>query len=577
MGDSVDRQVIGHVKSIPDLLGLAAKEMVDHTALIYFGREISYRTLYNQSRRTAFFVKHNSRPDDRVGVFMPNIPQFVFSYYGALIAERIAVPINFISIAGDLKKKKVNEIKITEEIVNQLHDSKPRVIFVSDLFYPILIQAGINWKCTVVIASAGDWLPWWMRLLYPIKARKMGIESVDVANDVFSFDKVVSQALLLTNSPIDPNKIAQFQYTGGTTGISKNAMLTHRNLVANCIQIREHFGKILEYKKEVVLGALPLCHIYGMTTCLNMTLLSLASKLVLVPKFEPEEVVKIIRKHKVTIFPGVNRMYQAIIDCSGSDDKENFGSLKLCLSGAGAIDKKVCDRFKELSNGLDVVEGYGLSEASPVVSATLPNDLSKSGSVPGLIGRPVPYTDVKICDENGNELSSGLSGEIIVRGPQVMAGYYNKPEETLKVLKNGWLKTGDIGHMDNNGYLYITDRIKDMIKVLGENVYPSRLEEWFKKVSIVSEVVVVGLPNPKRGEALVAVVVLNPDVNVGDPVKHFGALFQTGFTLGPNYIPAGIKIVDSLEQFKNPIGKIYKRKIREFLLEQNNPALSLKP
>lgn len=300
-----------------------------------------------------------------------------------------------------------------------------------------------------------------------------------------------------------------------------------------------------------------------------MTLLSLASKLVLVPKFDPEEVVKIIRKNKVTIFPGVNRMYQAIIDCSGADDKENFSSLKLCISGAGAIDKKICDRFKELSNGLDVVEGYGLSEASPVISATLPDNLSKSGSVPGLIGKPVPYTDVKICDENGDELSSGLPGEIVVRGPQVMLGYYNKPEETAKVLKNGWLKTGDIGYIDGGGYLYITDRIKDMIKVLGENVYPSRLEEWFKKVSIVSEAVAVGLPDAKRGESLAVVVVLNPEVNVEGPVKYFKFLLKTDFTLGSNYVPSTIKIVKSLEQFKNPIGKIYKRKIREFLLEQN--------
>lgn len=560
-----ERPNIEGIKSIPNLLENVVGEMRDNTALIYFGREISYRTIYNQSRKIAFFVKHNSKPDDRIGIFMPNIPQFVFSYYGALIAERIAVPINFISIAGDLKKKKINEIKITEEIVNQLHDAKPRVIFVSDSFYPILIQAGINWRCMIVIASAGDWLPWWMRLFYSINARKMGIELADVANDIFYFDKVVSQALLLTNSLIDPNKIAQFQYTGGTTGISKNAMLTHRNLVSNCIQIREHFGKILKDKEEVVLGVLPLCHIYGLTTCLNMTLLSLASKLVLVPKFEPEEVIKIIRKNKITIFPGVNRMYQAIIDCSGSRNKENFSSLKLCLSGAGSIDKGVCDRFKELSSGLDIVEGYGLSEASPVVSATLPKDVLAPTFGPGFIGRPVPYTDVKICDENGDELNSDSPGEIVVRGPQVMLGYYNKPEETAKVLKNGWLKTGDIGYVDSNGYLHITDRIKDMIKVLGENVYPSRLEEWFKKVSIVSEAVAVGLSNAKRGESLTVVVVLNPDVSIENPVNYFKSLMKTDFTLGPNYIPADIKIIESLERFKNPIGKIYKRKIREFL------------
>lgn len=560
---------IGPVKSIPDLLDCSAREMSDSAALVYFGREISYRTLYGQCRKAAFFIKHNSKPGDRIGIFMPNIPQFVFSYYGALIAERIAVPINFISIAGDLKNKKINEIKITEEIVNQLHDARPRVIFVSDSFYPILIQVGINWKCTVVIASAGDWLPWWMRLLYPIKAKKMGIELVNIPNHVFYFDKVISSAKLLTNAWIDPNKIAQFQYTGGTTGISKNAMLTHRNLVSNCFQIRKHFGNILEDKKEIVLGTLPLCHIYGLTVCLNMTLLSLSGKLILVPKFEPEKVVKIIKKNRVTIFPGVSRMYEAIISSESAGDKEIFKSLKLCFSGAGSIDRKTCHEFKELSGGIDIVEGYGLSEASPVVSATLPEDISVPGFGPGFIGRPLPYTDVKIFDEGGNESSPGLVGEIVVRGPQVMAGYYNKPEETIKSLKDGWLKTGDVGYIDEWGYLHITDRIKDMIKVLGENVYPSKLEEWLKKIPIVSEAVAVGLPDPKRGEALTVVVVLNLDSIIEDPLKYFRALLKNDFALGPNYIPSDIRLVDSLEQFKNPIGKIYKRKIREFLLEQN--------
>lgn len=569
MRSFADRQSVGYIKSIPELLGVSALKMGDKTALVYFGREISYATLYRQSRKTAFFIKHNSKSSDRIGIFMPNIPQFVFSYYGALITERIAVPINFISIASDLKNKKISEIKITEEITAQLHDAKPRVILVSDSFYPILVQAGINWKCAIVIASAGDWLPWWMRLFYPIKAKKMGIELADVPSGVFYFDKVISPSMLLTNVPIDPNKVAQFQYTGGTTGISKNAMLTHRNLVSNCFQIRKHFGNILEDKKEVVLGSLPLCHIYGLTVCLNMTLLSLAGKLILVPKFEPGKVVKIIKKNKVTIFPGVSRMYEAIISSGLVGDKEIFKSLKLCFSGAGSIDRTVCHKFKELSGGIDIAEGYGLSEASPVVSATLPEDISVPSFGPGFIGRPLPYTDVKICDADGKELSSGLAGEITVRGPQIMAGYYNKPEETAKVLKDGWLKTGDVGYIDEGGFLHLTDRIKDMVKVLGENVYPSKLEEWFKKIPIVSEAVAVGLPDSKRGKALVVVIVLNLDTKIENPLKHFRALLQGDFALGSNYIPSDIQVVDSLEQFKNPIGKIYKRKIKEFLLEQN--------
>ncbi len=560
----------GSMRSIPVLLEDMASKMQDKPAIVYYDKKISYQELNSISLSVSLYVKKFSKPGDRVAILMPNIPQFAFCYYGTLMANHIAVPVNFISIADDLKAQKpVSEIKVTKDIVAQIEDSKPAIIFAADFLYPILSQIRINWDCKIVLTSPGEYLPWQLKLLYPLKARKEGrsIKRRLADADWFQEDIINCPGGLMLEK-VDPSDVAQFQYTGGTTGTPKAAMLTHRNLVSNILQGREHFGDLLVDGQEVVLGALPFFHIYGLTTCLNLTLLSLGGTLVLMPAFDPKLAIKYIEKYKVTMFSGVNRMYQAVVNQEELLAKADVSSLKLCISGAGPIDKSICDKFKEITKDISIVEGYGLSETSPVVSVTRPEDLSQSRPA-GFIGKPLPETKVRILSENGEDLPIGTIGEIVVCGPQVMSGYYNKPDETKAVLSGGaedWFKTGDVGYVDQEGYLYFTDRLKDVITVMGENVYASHIEKRLIEDPKIKEAVVVGMPDIKVGETPVALVVLQDSSwDKSDSEINIIARIASYDDWEKYFRPSRIVIVDSLDQFKNSIGKISKIKIKEYL------------
>jgi len=560
-----------NIKPIPELLAHSADIMNRKTAICYEGRSISYKELFKKCIQLARFIKFHSYPGDRIAIFMPNIPQFIIAYYATLMAGRIAVPINIVSIGGELKKKRVTEIKITDEIRSQLVDTRPSIIFMADFLYPIFVQTEVDWPCVRVVASPKEWLPTIKKILYPFYARRRG-RLVKNPSRCVSFTQALKVRFFIGNelnfSKISPNNIANLQPTGGTSGIWKMAMLTHKNLVVNCLQIRERFGDLLSYGKEIILGALPLCHSYGLAVCMNMTLLSLHGKLVLVPEFTPEKTAKLIKKNKITIFPGINRMYQAIVDKELS--KTYFKSLKFFISGAGSISQNIRTGFKKLTGGALIMDGYGLSEASPVVSVTLPGDLvGLDGETGNLIGRPLPETKIKICDEKGNELPSGEAGEIVVSGDQIMIGYYNNPKETDEVFDgNGWLRTGDIGYTDHNGCLHFVDRLKDMIKVMGENVYPSRIEKELIKNPAISEAIVVGMPDPKMDETPVAVVVLKTKADdIYNSETDIMLRLKADSALGRYYLPSKIIIMDSLDEFKNIAGKIYKYKVKEFLLK----------
>ncbi len=552
-----------NIKSIPEMFEAMAGKMGRKTALIYYGNKISYQKVWSLSRGLAYYIRLFTQSSDRVAIFMPNIPQFVFCYYGTLAAKRIAVPINFISIANAMKSKNGNDIKITDEIKSQLLDSKPAVIFVADFLYPALTQVKINWPCNIVVASPGDFLPFFLRLLYPIKT-KHDKKYVAVPKTVMRLEEIMDS--LSGHIPklesIDPDTVAQFQYTGGTTGNPKAAMLTHRNLVNNVLQVREHFGDILKDGEEVVMAALPLFHIYGMTTCLNATMLSLGGQLLLMPAFDPKSAIRNIAKYKVSVFPGVNRMYQSMVGCKDLMAATDLSSLKLCVSGAGPIDDRICNAFREITKNLAITEGYGLSETSPAVAVTLPEYLSKPRAK-GFIGRAVPGTTIKIAGENGKELPAGEIGEITVLGPQVMKGYFNNDVETKNVLNDGWFKTGDMGYMDDEGFCYFTDRLKDVIKVMGENIYASEIEKRLMLDPLIREAVVVGVPDIKKGEVPVALIVLAKDCRNDHNFEKNIRMSLAG--AHPYYNPSQIIVMDSLDQFKNPIGKISKVNIKKYL------------
>ena len=345
-------------------------------------------------------------------------------------------------------------------------------------------------------------------------------------------------------------------------------MLTHKNLVSNFLQAREHLGELIRDNHEVVLGALPFFHIYGLTVAINATLLSFGGTTVLMPSFSPKKAMQSIKKYRITLFPGINRMYQSMVGYTESLYRlADLSSLKLCISGAGRIDASTWKRFKELS-ATEFVEGYGLSETSPIISVTLPSDTERPGPEKGnLVGKVLPETEVKILDiDNGSELTTKNIGIITVRGPQVMSGYYNNPKATAEVLKNGWFNTGDIGYLDLEGNLYFVDRIKDVVKRRGENIHASNIEKVLANCPLIAEAAVLGLNDVKDGEVPVACVVLKNNSENNEAEISKAILLYMRSNVPYLEVPAKVFIFLSLDKFKNPIEKLLKRKLKEEVL-----------
>ena len=488
---------------VEDLLIKTALDMPNRTALIFYGKKISYRELNRLSDAFALaLMRFGVKKGDRVALLLPNVPQFVIAYYGALKAEAIVVP--------------TNPLYTERELEHQLADSGSQTLVALDIFYPKIKNV---WNKTglrrVILTGVRDYLPWLKKTLYPIKAKKEGLWiRVEKTPSVYDFMELIREnnpdtehlcfRSLHARLQREPESPAQLQYTGGTTGLAKGAILTHNNLVANVWQCREWMTD-LRAGKEIFLGVIPFFHVYGLTACMNVGV-SLGATLVLLPKFKTEDVLKAIQKYKTTVFPGIQAMYLAI---NGNPEtrKYNLKSIKYCISGAGPLHQEVQEKFESITGAM-VVEGYGLSEASPVTHV---NPFSRISRKIGSIGLPLPGTNAKIVDlETGSELGPNQPGELLIKGPQVMQGYWHKPEETAETLKDGWLHTGDIAVMDENGFFNIVDRKKDMIKTGGENVYPREVEEVLFRHPKIKEAVVVGLPDPEkfRGEIIKAYIIL---------------------------------------------------------------------
>ena len=488
---------------VEDLLIKTALDMPNRTALIFYGKKISYRELNRLSDAFALaLMRFGVKKGDRVALLLPNVPQFVIAYYGALKAEAIVVP--------------TNPLYTERELEHQLADSGSQTLVALDIFYPKIKNV---WNKTglrrVILTGVRDYLPWLKKTLYPIKAQKEGLWiRVEKTPSVYDFMELIREnnpdtehlcfRSLHARLQREPESPAQLQYTGGTTGLAKGAILTHNNLVANVWQCREWMTD-LRAGKEIFLGVIPFFHVYGLTACMNVGV-SLGATLVLLPKFKTEDVLKAIQKYKTTVFPGIQAMYLAI-NGNPETHKYNLKSIKYCISGAGPLHQEVQEKFESITGAM-VVEGYGLSEASPVTHV---NPFSRISRKIGSIGLPLPGTDAKIVDlETGSELGPNQPGELLIKGPQVMQGYWHKPEETAETLKDGWLHTGDIAVMDENGFFNIVDRKKDMIKTGGENVYPREVEEVLFRHPKIKEAVVVGLPDPEkfRGEIIKAYIIL---------------------------------------------------------------------
>ena len=481
---------------LPQLLRDTAKKHPDHVALIFEDYKITYRELDELVDRFAAALHDlGISKGDVVALFLPNIPQFVITYYGILRVGGIVTAIN------PLYKER--------EVEYQLNNAEAKAIVTLDVLYPTVKKV---WKKTkvksVIITSLKDYLPPVKRILGTLLG-KIPTAKVEREPGVYFLKE------LLARYPPEPPKVeidpkedlAVLQYTGGTTGVPKGAMLTHYNLVANAIGAM--YWLRAREAEDVHMGVLPLFHIYGMTTVMNSSIYG-AGTVVLIPRFDPEKILSSIEKYKVTVFCGVPTLY-AVLITHPKIDEYNLRSIKFCISGAAPLPPEVQKRFMELT-GAVLVEGYGLTEASPVTHANPLDPTMKTVKV-GTIGIPWPDTDAKIVDpETGTkELPPGEVGELVVKGPQVMKGYWKMPEETKATLRDGWLYTGDLATVDEDGYFRIVDRKKDLIKYKGYSVYPRELEDALYEHPAVKLCAVVGKPDPVAGEIPKAFIVLKPE------------------------------------------------------------------
>jgi long-chain acyl-CoA synthetase len=481
-------------KTLQQFLQEAASQFPNKIAIHFLGKELTFEEVYKQALKLAnYLVKLGLKKGDRVSIMLPNCPQAVISYYGVLFAGGVVV--------------QTNPLYTERELEYQLKDSGAEILITLDLLYPkaVKMKAITNLK-HLIITSIKDYLPFIKKLFYPLvqKKQQQVIVKVKEQEDQHLFSSVMafSEAKEM-EVDIDPvEDIALLQYTGGTTGFPKAAMLTHRNLIANTV-MGAYWMYQCEKGNESILGVLPFFHVYGMTAVMNLSIMQ-GYKMILLPKFDPETTLKTIQKLKPTLFPGAPTIYIALLNHPKLKNYD-LSSIKACISGSAPLPVEVQEKFETVTGG-KLIEGYGLTEASPVTHA---NFLWDGERVKGSIGVPWPDTEAKIISlETGEEAKINEIGELVVRGPQIMKGYWNQPIETEAVLRDGWLYTGDLGYMDERGYFFIVDRKKDMIIASGYNIYPREVEEVLYEHPKVQEAAVIGIPDVYRGETVKAFIVL---------------------------------------------------------------------
>ncbi|HYN04878.1 MAG TPA: long-chain fatty acid--CoA ligase [Vicinamibacteria bacterium] len=479
------------------------------------------------------------RKGDRVAIMLPNCPEFVVAFYGAL---RIgAIPVN------------TNPMYVAREMREQFGDSGCETLVLLDQFFPRLreIHAATRVRRAIVV-DLTEGLPWPARSLARLAQSRRGERAkVPAETDVSFFHELLrSYPPTPPGASLLPTDVALLQYTGGTTGTPKGAMLTHRNLVANGLQARSWFPRLRE-EHEVILGAVPLFHAYGLLSVLFLGVAGVA-EIVLLPRPRPDAVLEALHRFRPTLFPGVPTLYAGIIDHPRVAEYDLRTGTQ-CLSGAASLPASVVERFEALTGGR-LVEGYGLTETSPLTHGNPIHGERRVGS----IGVPVPGTDARIVDlATGEPLPPGGEGELEVRGPQVMLGYWNRPAETAEMMHDGWLRTGDISRMDSDGYFYVVDRRKDMIDASGFKVFPREVEEVLLMHPAVREAVVAGVPDAYRGETVKAFIVLRPGATASaEEIVEFSRLHLAAFK-----VPRKVEFRSELP--KSMVGKYLRRVLVE--------------
>ncbi|GHH97236.1 AMP-binding protein [Neobacillus kokaensis] len=495
----------------------SAENFPDKIAIHFMGKEITFKQLYEDAVNVAGYLqKHlGIEKGDRVAIMLPNTPQAVISYFAILLAGGIVV--------------QTNPLYTERELEYQMKDSKAKAIVTLDILYPRVTKVMPQTELKhIIVTTIKDYLPFPKNLVYPFIQKKQYGIVVKVKHDGNSHllsEILKMKPIELTKYEINPAEdLALLQYTGGTTGFPKGVMLTHKNLMANTIMSEKWIFKC-KPGKETILSIVPFFHVYGMTVCMLLSV-KMACKMLIMPKFDALDTLKLIHKQRPTLFPGAPTIYIGLLNHPDLK-KYDLSSIDACISGSAPLPVEVQQKFEEITNG-KLVEGYGLTEASPVTHSNFLWDVER---VKGSIGVPYPDTDAKIISlETGETMPPGEIGEIVVKGPQIMKGYWNRPEETEEVLKDGWLYTGDLGYMDDKGYFYVVDRKKDMIIAGGFNIYPREIEEVLYEHPDVLEAVAAGVPDPYRGETVKAYIVLKEGSTVtSEEMNQFARKFLAAY------------------------------------------------
>ncbi|MFD0827345.1 AMP-binding protein [Neobacillus sp. M.A.Huq-85] len=520
----------------------AAKNYPDKIAIHFMGKEMTYKKLYEESLVFAGYLQDlGISKGDRVAIMLPNTPQSVVAYYAILMAGGIVV--------------QTNPLYTERELEYQMKDSGAVAIITLDILYPRVssVQSRTDLK-HIFVTAIKDYLPFPKNLVYPyIQKKQYGIV-VNVKHEGSThLLKEIIKGQPKELKAFDFNfeeDLALLQYTGGTTGFPKGVMLTHKNLVSNTSMCQAWLYKC-KPGEESVLGILPFFHVYGMTAVLILSVMQ-AQKMILLPKFDVVTTLKTIDKMRPTLFPGAPTIYIGLLNHPDLK-KYDLSSIKACISGSAPLPVEVQQKFEDVTGG-KLVEGYGLTESSPVTHSNFLWDRPK---VKGSIGVPYPDTDAAIFSMEGERLPVGEIGEIAVKGPQVMKGYWNRPEDTEQTLRDGWLLTGDLGYMDDQGYFYVVDRKKDMIIAGGFNIYPREIEEVLYEHPDVQEAVAAGIPDPYRGETVKAYVVLKDGSTVTeDELNQFTRKYLAAYK-----VPRIYEFRKELP--KTAVGKILRRTLVE--------------
>lgn len=529
--------------SLVDMFETAVAKYADQPAFINMGATLTYRKLEERSRAFAAYLQNELKlqKGDRVALMMPNLLQYPIALFGILRAGMVVV--------------NVNPLYTPRELKHQLVDSGAKAIVVVSNFARTLEEVVDQTPVkSVIITGLGDLLSAPKRTLvnFVVKYIKKLVPKYDLPH-ALSMRETLSRGrrMQYVKPVITGDDLAFLQYTGGTTGVSKGAMLTHKNVVANVLQANGAYSPALRDGNEFVVTALPLYHIFALTVNCLLFLHKGSQNLLITNPRDISGFVAELKKYPFTALTGVNTLFNALVNSSDFAELD-FSRLKLSIGGGMAVQKAVADKWQSITK-TRLLEGYGLTEASPLLTCCPYNLDGYNGS----IGFPAPSTLIQVRDDAGNVLPQGETGELFGKGPQIMKGYWQRPEETAKVIdKDGWLATGDIGYMDEQGFFYIVDRKKDMILVSGFNVFPNEVEEVVALHPKVIEVAAVGVPNDASGELVkVFVVAKDKSLTADDIIKHCRA-HLTGYK-----VPKLVEFRDELP--KTNVGKILRRELRD--------------